>query len=438
MKYRLVFILLLFAISIFGQNSTRVRELERQRKAAIAEIEMTNQLLQQTKQSTQNSLNRLNLLSRQIVSRNQIVNLLSQEIGELNNQINVSRQEIEVLQKELKEKQANYGKSIRSIYRRKTSQDKLLFIFSADNFAQSFRRMRYLYEYAEWQKRQTNEIIEEQKLIETKQQVLGQRRTEKNQLLSVREDETRKLETQKANQKVEVKQLSKKQKELVAQLRKNQRRAEDLNRQIENQIAAEIAKAEAEAKAARERAEKLENDRAALAKSTGKAAPEKTVPVRQERLAETKGGYAMTREEKQLSDNFAENRGRLPYPVTGRHTIVGFFGEQQHQDLKYVKTNNSGIDIQTDPGANARAVFNGVVTRVFVVPGYNNSVIIRHGNFLTVYSNLSQVYVKAGDRVTTRQNIGRIYSDPEDGDATILNFQLWKERTKQNPQPWLY
>ena len=123
MKYRLVFILLLFAISIFGQNSTRVRELERQRKAAIAEIEMTNQLLQQTKQSTQNSLNRLNLLSRQIVSRNQIVNLLSQEIGELNNQINVSRQEIEVLQKELKEKQANYGKSIRSIYRRKTSQE---------------------------------------------------------------------------------------------------------------------------------------------------------------------------------------------------------------------------------------------------------------------------------------------------------------------------
>lgn len=154
-------------------------------------------------------------------------------------------------------------------------------------------------------------------------------------------------------------------------------------------------------------------------------------------VADTKGGYAMTKAEKQLSDNFANNRGRLPYPVAGRHTIVATFGEQQHQELKYVRTSNSGIDIQTSPGADARAVFNGEVTRVFVVPGYNNSVIVRHGNYLTVYSNLSQVYVKAGDRVSTRQAIGRIYSDPEDGNSTILHFQLWKEKTKLNPQPWL-
>ena len=160
-------------------------------------------------------------------------------------------------------------------------------------------------------------------------------------------------------------------------------------------------------------------------------------PIREERVADVKGGYAMTREEKKLSDNFANNKGRLPYPVTGRHTIVGTFGEQQHQDLKYVRTNNSGIDIQTSPGADARAVFNGEVTRVFVVPGYNNSVIIRHGNYLTVYSNLSQVYVKAGDRVSTRQSIGKIFTDSEDGNATILHFQLWKEKTKLNPAPWL-
>ena len=160
-------------------------------------------------------------------------------------------------------------------------------------------------------------------------------------------------------------------------------------------------------------------------------------PIRAERVAEVKGGYAMTREEKKLSDNFAGNKGRLPFPVTGRHTIVGTFGEQQHQDLKYVRTNNSGIDIQTSPGADARAVFNGEVTRVFVVPGYNNSVIVRHGNYLTVYSNLSQVYVKAGDRVSTRQSIGKIFTDTEDGNATILSFQLWKEKTKLNPATWL-
>ena len=102
-----------------------------------------------------------------------------------------------------------------------------------------------------------------------------------------------------------------------------------------------------------------------------------------------------------------------------------------------MRTSNSGIDIQATPGADARAVFNGVVTRVFVVPGYNNSVIVRHGNYLTVYSNLSQVYVKAGDTVSTRQALGKIYSDPEEGQATILHFQLWKEKTKLNPLPWL-
>ena len=288
------------------------------------------------------------------------------------------------------------------------------------------------HEYAEWQKQQANEIIEEQRLIETKQQVLGQRRTEKNQLLNVREDETRKLENQKASQKVEVKQLNKKQKELIVQLRKNQRRAEDLNRQIENQIAAEIARAEAEAKAARERAEKLERDRAALAKSTGKTAPEKVAPVREERVADTKGGYAMTREEKQLSDNFAENRGRLPYPVTGRHAIVGFFGEQQHQDLKYVRTNNSGIDIQTDPGANARAVFNGVVTRVFVVPGYNNSIIIRHGRpmlFIRIFGILWVVTVLSFHRECTAipislQNFGKPVYDCSKGSRQVVSIIL--------------
>ena len=183
------------------------------------------------------------------------------------------------------------------------------------------------------------------------------------------------------------------------------------------------AQAEAKAKAERER----------LAKNKGKATPSTGA----ERKAEVKGGYAMTKEEKQLSDNFANNKGKLPYPVTGSHFIVSPFGEQQHQDLKYVRTNNNGIDIQTTSGAEAIAVFKGEVTRIFTIPGYNHSVIVRHGNYLTVYSNLSQVYVKAGDHVSTKQSIGKIYSDPDNGNSTILHFQLWKEKTKLNPAPWL-
>ena len=438
MRYFWLVISICSVISAFGQNSARVKELEKQRKAALADIEMTNQLLQEARQTAQSSLNRLNLLSKQILSRKRVIGLLNQEISEIDRQIGAARREITTLERELGTKQSNYGKSIRSLYKRRTSQDRLLFILSADNFAQSLRRMRYLREYADWQKQQASEIIEKQKVITWKQQQLEKTRDEKNQLLGVRENESRKLETEETSQKQEVQQLSKKQKELQAALKKKQRQADDLNRQIEKQIALEIARAEAEAKAARERVERERLAREKASKSSGKPKTDvEPEPVREERVADTKGGYAMTKEEKRLSDNFAGNKGRLPYPVAGRHTVVAAFGEQQHQELKYVRTNNSGIDIQTDSGADARAVFNGEVTRVFVVPGYNNSVIIRHGNYLTVYSNLSQVYVKAGDKVGTRQAIGKIFTDTEDGNATILHFQLWKEKTKLNPSAWL-
>lgn len=437
----LVIFVLFLSCALSGQNSAKVRELEKQRKAALAEIDMTNQLLNETRQTTRNTLNRLNLLTQQILSRKKVISLLNQELGEIDKQIATAGREISRLEKELGSKRSNYGKSVRSLYKRRSSQDKLLFILSADNFAQSLRRMRYLREYADWQKRQAAEIIEKQREISDKRKELEAKRVEKNQLLGSREEENRKLQTEESNQKEEIQQLSKKQKQLQADLKKKRQQADALNRQIEKQIAEEIARAEAEAKAARERAARAERERLAREKAKAAGKPIETQPatepVREERVAETKGGYAMTKAEKRLSDDFAGNRGRLPYPVAGRHTIVASFGEQQHQELKYVRTNNSGIDIQTSPGADARAVFNGEVTRVFVVPGYNNSVIVRHGNYLTVYSNLSQVYVKAGDKVTTRQPIGKIFTDTEDGNTTILHFQLWKEKTKLNPALWL-
>ena len=428
MRYFWFVIFVLSVGSVSAQNSARVRELEKQRKAALAEIEMTSQLLDETRQTARNSLNRLNLLSKQILSRKQVISLLNQEIGEIDKQIAASRRNISQLERELENKRQNYGKSVQSIYKRRSSQDKLLFILSADNFAQSLRRMRYLREYADWQKKQASEIIGKQKEIAGKQKELEKTRAEKNALLGAREDESRKLQTEESSQKEEVQQLNRKQKQLQADLKKKKQQADALNRQIEKQIAEEIARAERN-RLAREKA-------AASGKKVPETKPE-AEPVREERVADTKGGYAMTKAEKRLSDDFASNKGRLPYPVSGRHTIVAAFGEQQHQELKYVRTNNSGIDIQTAPGTDARAVFNGEVTRVFVVPGYNNSVIVRHGNYLTVYSNLSQVYVKAGDKVSTRQAIGKIFTDTEDGNATILHFQLWKEKTKLNPAPWL-
>ena len=421
MRFVWLIILLGWTCYAIGQNSARVRELEQQRKEALADIKRTSLLLDQTQKTTKDYLRRLNLLSQRILSRKKVISLLGQEIAAIDEQTEGMEKQIRRLEGELKEKQQNYGKSVRSMYRRHSSQDKLLFILSADNFAQSLRRLRYLREYAAWQKKLAADITDKQSEITQKRNELVQTRKEKLALRSEQEQEQHKLQTEEANQQKEVKELNKKKSELQAQLRKKRKQAQQLDRMIEQQIAKEIAEAEAKARAERER----------LAKANkGKATDT-------ERKADVKGGYAMTKVERALSANFAGNRGRLPYPVTGSHTIVASFGEQQHEELKYVRTNNNGIDILTSPGADARAVFNGEVTRIFVVPGFNNSVIVRHGNYLTVYSNLSQVYVKAGDKVSTRQAIGKIFSDAEDGNSTVLHFQLWKEKTKLNPEPWL-
>lgn len=220
MRYFWFVIFVLSVGSVSAQNSARVRELEKQRKAALAEIEMTSQLLDETRQTARNSLNRLNLLSKQILSRKQVISLLNQEIGEIDKQIAASRRNISQLERELENKRQNYGKSVQSMYKRRSSQDKLLFILSADNFAQSLRRMRYLREYADWQKKQASEIIGKQKEIAGKQKELEKTRAEKNALLGAREDESRKLQTEESSQKEEVQQLNQKQKQLQADLKK--------------------------------------------------------------------------------------------------------------------------------------------------------------------------------------------------------------------------
>jgi septal ring factor EnvC (AmiA/AmiB activator) len=412
-------------LTVSAQKSAKVRELENQRKAALNEIELANRLLAETNESARNSLNRLNLLSQRIRQRRQVISLLNQEVNLIDKEIIGIRSEITSLEKELSAKRSNYGASVQKLQRHFTAQDKLLFIFSAQDFSQSFRRMRYLREYAGWQKKQATEISEKQQIVKAKWEELEKTRSEKQTLLQSREQETRTLEEEEAAQQKEINELNKKQQRLQDDLKKKQRQANALNRQIEQQIAEEVAKAEAEARAAREREER--------SKETAAKAKE----AENKRVADSKGGYAMTRDEKRLSDNFAANRGRLPAPVTGAYSITGLYGEQQHQDLKYVRIVNNGIDIQATSGADARAVFNGKVTTIFVQPGYNNSVIVRHGNYLTVYSNLSEVYVKQGEEVKSAQPLGKIYTDSENDNATILHFELWKERQKQNPQPWL-
>jgi len=416
MRYAWLVIFLCSALLVSGQYSDRIRQMEQQLKDAQAEIEITNKLLSEATRTAQTSLNRLNLLSTQLLNRRKIITLLNQEVTAIDNQMASMQREINQLEKELAEKRENYGKSIRNMSIRRNSQDKLLFILSADDFMQSIRRMRYLREYADWQKRQALDVIEKQKEVAEKKQALEKTREDKQSLLAVREQEQKKLQTEEAGQKVEVQNLNRRRQQLQSDLNKKRQQAAALDKTIEKLIEEEIARAEAARKAA---------------EKSG------TVKPGEERVASAANGYAMTQAERQLSNNFEENRGRLPAPVSAGYTIVSSFGEHQHQELRHVRTNNNGIDLQTSPGTDARSVFDGEVTRIFVVPGYNNSIIVRHGNYLTVYSNLSQVYVKQGDKVKTRQALGRVFTDEKENNATILHFELRKEKTKLNPTLWI-
>jgi septal ring factor EnvC (AmiA/AmiB activator) len=203
--------------------------------------------------------------------------------------------------------------------------------------------------------------------------------------------------------------LEKNKKKLQSELERKKRQAEVLEQRIEKIIAEETAKSTVASK----------NER------------------QEERQAEIRGGYAMTATEKALSSSFADNKGSLPFPLRGNYKIVTYFGIHQYKELTKVSVNCNGIEIETTPDNEARAVFDGVVSRIFILPGYHNSIIIRHGNYLTLYSLIKQVYVKQGDKVYTGQSLGKIYTDKENGNSTLLHFELWKEQTKLDPLPWL-
>ncbi|MDR3262632.1 MAG: peptidoglycan DD-metalloendopeptidase family protein [Tannerella sp.] len=403
----------LFPAGNVSAQTQTLKQLEAQRKAALEEIEVTAQLLDETRSSAQYSLNRLNLLSEQVLARKQVISLLNQEIALMNKDIEDMNTELSVLRQNLTVIYDKYAKSLQNMYARRSIQYKWFFVLSADNFTQSLRRMRYLREYSEWQKHQASLIIKKQNEINMKQAEVGQVRIEKLALLDIREKESSQLQMEESEQKIEVQQFNKKQKDLQAELSQKKKQAEALNRQIENLIGKEIVGSSGKTPGSRE---------TDLGAKTGTG-------------VET--GYSMTKEERRLSTDFASNRGRLPFPLTGKYKIVGSFGEHQHPKLKHVQINNNGIDIQTTSGAEAQTVFNGVITAIFVETGYNHGIIVRHGNYLTVYANLSEVYVKTGDKVSTRQKLGKISTNTEDDHATVLHFELRKEKKALNPVIWL-
>jgi len=409
MKYAVFSIALLISVSVFAQNSPKISDLQKERRAALKEIEETNRLLNENKTSFNNALSQLNLIKRKVSSRRKIISALNTEIDTLNYSIAQKEKQLNILEKNLNIKKADYAATINKLYQRKNNHDFLLFILSAKDFTQSYHRMRYLKDFSTWRKKQGEEIKSTQQSIRAEKDLINQQLAAKQSLLDERKSEQNKLSQEEQSQQKTVKTLETNNKKLQQTLALKKKQADALNKQIEKIIAQETAKAEKEAK--KEGAEK--------------------------RVTSEKGGYAMTPAELTLSTNMANNKGRLPYPLKGSYMIVSHFGINQHKELSRVSINNNGIDIETTPGNDALCVFDGVVSTIFTLPGYNFSIIVRHGNYMTLYANIASVYVKQGDKVKTGQTLGKIYTDSENGNSTLLHFELWKDRTKLNPESWL-
>ena len=332
------------------------------------------------------------------------------------------------LEKDLKDKKKKYEASVQYLYKNKSIEEKLMFIFSAKNLGQTYRRMRYVREYATYQRLQGEEILKKQEQIRKKKAERQQVKAAKENLLQERESEKVKLEEQEKEKRTLVTNLQKKQKGLQNEINKKRREANLLNARIDKLIAEEIERARkrAQEEARREAAaRKKEESKEGKSAATETAAKSKPLEA-----------YTMSKADRELSGNFAANRGKLPMPISGAYIITSRYGQYAVEGLRNVKLDNKGIDIQGKPGAQARAIFDGKVAAVFQLNGLFN-VLIRHGNYISVYCNLSSASVKAGDTVKTKQSIGQVFSDGTDNGRTVLHFQLRREKEKLNPEPWL-
>lgn len=414
-----------------AQTNKLIKELEGKRGELQKQIAESESLLQTTKKSVGSQLNGLAALTGQIEERKRYITNINNDVERIDGELSRLEKQLAQLQRDLNDKKKKYEASVQYLYKNRTIQEKLMFIFSADNLAQTYRRMRYVREYATYQRLQGEEILEKQEQVKKKRQELQQVRKAKEKLLKEREEEKKRLEQQEKEKKQLVDSLKKKQRGLQNELSKKRKEANQLNARIDKLIAQEIERA-------RKRAEE-EARKAAAAKKKSDAKPGATGSkgtASPGSKAEPMERYSLSKADRELSNDFASNRGRLPMPITGPYIIVSHYGQYAVKGLRNVQLDNKGIDIQGKPGAQARAIFGGKVVAIFKLNGLFN-VLVRHGNYISVYCNLSSTSVKQDEEVTTKQVLGTIFSDKADGNRTVLHFQLRKEKEKLNPEPWL-
>lgn len=416
------------ASPLLAQTNKLIKELEGKRGALQEQISATETLLNTTKKHVGSQLQGLATLNGQIEERKRYILAINDDMNAIERELLKLERQLTRLQNELKNKKKEYEASVQYLYKNRSIEEKLMFIFSAKSLEQTYRRLRYVREYATYQRLQGEEIIKKQKQVNRKKAELREVKAAKGSLLKERESEKTKLEAQEKVKKTLVASLRRKQRGLQKEIAKKRREANRLNARIDRLIAEEIEKA-------RKRAEE-EARREADARKKSEGESGKTHTSGRKRKSTPLETYTMSRADRELSGNFASNRGRLPMPITGAYIITSHYGEYSVEGLRNVKLDNKGIDIQGKPGAQARAIFNGKVAAVFKLNGLFN-ILVRHGSYISVYCNLSSASVNTGDEVSTKQALGQVFSDGTDGGRTVLHFQLRREKQKLNPESWL-
>lgn len=427
-----------------GKNN-HTNQLVNKQKKIKEEIREINEILQVTKSNKKSSIGRLVNINMKLEKRQELILTISQQISQINRDIKNNENQIGALTGNLEKLKKEYARMIVFAQRNQDAYSVLMFIFAAESFSQAYSRLKYVQQYSEFRKKQALEIIETQTRLLAKLNELRQQRREKNSLLGIEEDEKKTLSSEKEEQEQVLTELQKKEKELKAELEKKKQETIQLQAEIRRQIelemkrkaeeAAEEARLlakkekEREAKEREEREAKKRDDKKRplppVAKAVEKPAPEKPLPDATE-LSEAAVA---------LSADFSNNRGKLPWPIP-KGIICEGYGEHEHPAIKGFMMFNNGLEICSAKGSQARAVFAGEVTSIAISPTGGKLVIIRHGEYLSVYCNLEHILVKTGDKVSVKQPIATVMYDEEEGKSS-MNFQIWKGQKTMDPGGWL-
>lgn len=388
MKFRHHILLLGLLTCTLSLTAQTVKDLQREQAQIQKELAITKQMLSETKKNEKTTTNKLTLLNRDIQNRKKLIRSIGNEINALDKDmknLTIRRGE---LQEQLERYREDYANLVRKTHYADLQSSPLLFLLSSKSFQQLMRRMRYMREFAAYRQQQVKQIRATQAEIDVQNQLLADRKVERGEALKNEQREKENLDRDERKQKKMLKDLKKKESTLIAQQRKQQKKVDELNKKIEDLIKKQVQ-----------------------SKTT------------------------LTKEQQLIAGGFEANQGKLPWPVE-KGFVSGFFGTHKHPVYEHVTINNKGIYIQTVENSDARVIYQGEVTSCIVL-GNTYAVIVQHGNYRTVYSNLSKVYVKQGDKLEIKQPVGRIYTDPDQDGKTELYFQIYQDRNLLNPSLWL-